>query len=92
MAAAEQWDGFYSRYGVKFYRDRHWLRREVMELMPPSVQASPLTWCPPLEAPAGARDVKVADVQPSATEVAGNVVGLEAGCGCGSEDRLRPPC
>lgn len=79
---AQSWDGFYARFGVKFYKDRHWLRREVMELMPDSVRASPLTWCPPL----GSRDdcAMVADDPPTAAELETCVVGLEAGCGCGS--------
>mmetsp|Transcript_1174 Transcript_1174/g.3395 ORF Transcript_1174/g.3395 Transcript_1174/m.3395 type:complete len:91 (+) Transcript_1174:26-298(+) len=33
-SSARTWDKFYERYGVKFYKDRHWLRREVTELMP----------------------------------------------------------
>lgn len=79
-------DKFYSKYGVKFYKDRHWLRREVSELMPAPVRASPLTWCPPLATPAECRpDLKLADVRPTASEVAGKLIGLEAGCGCGSK-------
>lgn len=79
-------DGFYTRFGVKFYKDRHWLRRECPELMPPSVQASPLTWCPPLTAQDcnSASDEKLPDVEPSPEEVRGKLFGLEAGCGCGS--------
>ena len=76
----ETWESFYQSYGGQFYKDRHWLRREVPELMPLSVRANPLRWCPPLEG----TGVPVADVPPSREELRGRIVGLEAGCGCGS--------
>ncbi|KAJ8599406.1 hypothetical protein CTAYLR_009698 [Chrysophaeum taylorii] len=83
MAHATTWDSFYARYGGRFYKDRHWVRREVSELMPASVQASPLTWCPPLgEGVDLAEPAK--DDPPTAEELSGKKVGLEVGCGCGS--------
>ena len=81
MGDDELWDHFYSQKGVRFYKDRHWLRRELMELMPAEVRRAPLTWCAPLGSDGCGTAV---DVLPSAEEVRGFVVGLEAGCGCGS--------
>mmetsp|Transcript_15421 Transcript_15421/g.50445 ORF Transcript_15421/g.50445 Transcript_15421/m.50445 type:complete len:315 (-) Transcript_15421:64-1008(-) len=80
---AATWDRFYEERGVRFYKDRHWLRREVSELMPASVRSNPLKWCPPLE---GDDDGQVLgrDEPPTAAELEGRVVGLEAGCGVGS--------
>ena len=48
MSLHERWNDFYSQKGVRFYKDRHWLRRELVELMPLSVRSSPLAWCAPL--------------------------------------------
>jgi len=45
------------------------------------VRANPRQWCPPLQG--GTRE-PVPDAPPSAGELEGRVVGLEAGCGCGS--------
>ena len=44
----ERWDRFYAQKGVRFYKDRHWLRRELLELMPPAVRDDPMRWCAPL--------------------------------------------
>ena len=48
MGDDELWDHFYSQKGVRFYKDRHWLRRELLELMPPAVRDDPMRWCAPL--------------------------------------------
>jgi len=44
------------------------------------VRRNPRRWCPPLQADGD----PVPDVPPSHAELEGRVVGLEAGCGCGS--------
>ena len=77
----ERWDRFYAQKGVRFYKDRHWLRRELLELMPPAVRDDPMRWCAPLASDGTGVAV---DVAPSVHELARMTVGLEAGCGCGS--------
>mgnify|MGYP002004599087 CR=1 FL=1 len=77
----ERWDRFYAQKGVRFYKDRHWLRRELLELMPPAVRDDPMRWCAPLASDGTGVAV---DVVPATNELARMTVGLEAGCGCGS--------
>uniref|UniRef100_A0A7S3NJL3 Methyltransferase-like protein n=1 Tax=Aureoumbra lagunensis TaxID=44058 RepID=A0A7S3NJL3_9STRA len=79
---AEIWDDFYKQYGGKFYKDRHWLRREVSELMPSVVKANPRKWCPPLQGDMNAEPIP--DTIPKCQELKDRIVGLEVGCGCGS--------
>ncbi len=32
--APKNWDHFYKRHGVTFFKDRHWTQREFADLMP----------------------------------------------------------
>eukprot|EP00628_Pelagophyceae_sp_CCMP2097_P004500 CAMPEP_0184103614 /NCGR_PEP_ID=MMETSP0974-20121125/13942_1 /TAXON_ID=483370 /ORGANISM="non described non described, Strain CCMP2097" /LENGTH=322 /DNA_ID=CAMNT_0026406585 /DNA_START=1 /DNA_END=969 /DNA_ORIENTATION=- len=79
---ATKWDKFYKSKGVKFYKDRNWLRRECLELMPEAVRRDPRTWCAPLTA--GEADHEADDSKPTAKDLDGKCVGIEVGCGCGS--------
>lgn len=40
------WDHFYKQRTTNFYKDRHYLREEFPELMPPEVAANPKKWIP----------------------------------------------
>ena len=57
----------------------------LVELMPLSVRSSPLAWCAPLAGASEGEATSVADdAVPTREDLDGMVVGLEAGCGCGS--------
>jgi hypothetical protein len=72
--AGKNWDQFYKERTVNFFKDRHWLRRELPELMPESVRANPSQHC--AEIVPGTWDRKLGDE--------GVVVHLEVGCGVGN--------
>lgn len=77
------WDDFYARRGGRFYKDRHWLRRELPELMPDEVNSDPLKHQDELTSDGEA--VRRDDAFPAARELGDyEMVGLEAGCGCGA--------
>ena len=77
------WDDFYARRGGRFYKDRHWLRRELPELMPDEVNSDPLKHQDELTSDGEA--VRRDDAFPAARELGDHeMVGLEAGCGCGA--------
>lgn len=94
---AQKWDDFY-KVKPTFFKDRHLLRSELPELMPPSVRSDPKAHIPKLRHPASSEDASTNDAGPEATignpeddgdgavvtDLSHPVVFLEAGCGVGN--------
>eukprot|EP00434_Breviolum_minutum_P041530 symbB.v1.2.036943.t1/scaffold5336.1/size28330/1 len=84
--ARAYWDQFYREKSVNFFKDRHYLREEFGELMPPEVLADPKRWVDQL----AACDVETTSVVApssmslSAKALQGKTVLLELGCAVGN--------
>mmetsp|Transcript_12299 Transcript_12299/g.37519 ORF Transcript_12299/g.37519 Transcript_12299/m.37519 type:complete len:310 (+) Transcript_12299:153-1082(+) len=77
------WDRFYFEKGVKFFKDRHNLRKFFPELMPEDVQMDPSRHHPPLEG--HSPDSKLDKyARPSEELLAGKTIVVEVGCGVGN--------
>lgn len=85
-AGPAAWESFYLTHSVnrrdgakghrvQAFKDRHYLRREFVELMPPAVRDDPKAWSPPLD--------PAALPPPDLTSPDAKVV-LELGCGVGN--------
>jgi len=80
--AQAYWDHFYAERTVNFFKDRHYLREEFAELMPPEILEDPRRWVGPL----AAKDEQEPPSTPEAlcTAMAGKKVVLEVGCAVGN--------
>lgn len=78
-AQSEAWDRFYSEKGIKFFKDRHNLRRFFSELMPESVRENPGGFHQRLERDGG--DSIDEKLPPRDEMLTGMTVVIEFGCG-----------
>lgn len=78
--ARTYWDHFYREKTINFFKDRHYLREEFAELMPPEVLDDPHRWVDELECD------KDPPQTPQSLELAmkGHTVLLELGCAVGN--------
>jgi methyltransferase-like protein 6 len=79
VEAMKYWDHFYKQRSDNFYKDRHYLREEFAELMPPEVVADPKKWI----APKGAEEEST-EVSTAAVATGKRVNLLEVGCAVGN--------
>jgi len=82
QGARTYWDHFYAERTVNFFKDRHYLREEFAELMPPEVLEDPRRWVECLA-------VEEAQDPPSSlpsllAAMEGRLVVLEVGCAVGN--------
>ena len=47
----QNWNVFYKQKSTNFFKDRNYLRKELVEIMPRDVAANPKAWCAPLTEP-----------------------------------------
>jgi methyltransferase-like protein 6 len=82
VEAMKYWDHFYKQRSDNFYKDRHYLREEFAELMPPEVVADPKKWIAPAK---GASEDSTDAVAAEAAEASGPKLNLlEVGCAVGN--------